>query len=100
MDYFGFSYHVTEVDSYTKKSIVNFTNAKDLPILVLRDKQKKMQYNLTNTPAIISALESLRNSEYSKFDSIIGKYLPILMEKKLHYKLNPFKYHVTNSDLK
>lgn len=99
LDYFGFNYKLVEVDSYSKQTLSKFTLAKQLPILVLKDKETGAQLHLTNATAILSAMESLRNSEYDEYEDILNKYLPTLFGNKLHYAVNPFKYHVSNSDI-
>jgi microsomal prostaglandin-E synthase 2 len=103
LDYFGFSYHVTEVDSYSKEELTKFTRARQLPILVIEDKlsteRHKQRFHLTNATAILSALESVRNDKHINFNKILTQYLPILKENKLFSTSNPFKYHVSNSEL-
>jgi glutaredoxin len=103
LDYFGFSYHVTEVDSYSKEELTKFTRARQLPILVIEDKmssdRNKHRFNLTNATAILSALESVRNDKHINFNNILTQYLPILKENKLFSTSNPYKYNVSNSEL-
>lgn len=97
MDNFGFTYSVTEVDSYSKEELTKFTKARKLPILVLEDRISKKKWHLANATAILSALESLRNEKHVNFSQILEKYLPILRENGT---FNPNKYNVINSDLK
>lgn len=99
LDYFGFNYTLVEVDSYSKNALQKFTKARQLPILVLKDRNAKSQWHLTNATAILSAFESLRNVEPSQYEIILTKYLPTLIGNRLHYSINPFKYFVHNSDL-
>lgn len=100
LDYFGFSYYVTEVDSYSKEELTKFTKARQLPIVVFEDKASKNRWHLANATAILSAFESLRNSKYAEFNEVLDRYLPILKNKSINNTINPFKYHVSNSDLK
>lgn len=100
LDYFGFNYHLTEVDSYSKEELEKFTKARALPILVLEDKLNKKKWHLANATAILSALESVRNDKHINFSTLLNQYLPILKGNSVHNTINPFKYHVSNSDLK
>ncbi len=99
LDYFGYSYKQTEVDSFSKNEILSFTTNRTVPLLTFQNREYKQQrWNLTNTTAIISALESLRN-DHSDFH-ILNKYLPILDGNEVQHVHNPFKYHVRDSNLK
>jgi hypothetical protein len=104
LDYFGFSYKVTEVDSYSKEELTRFTKARLLPIVVLEDRTNKKRWHLANATAIYSALESVRNEKlHINFADILNQYLPVLKmgtSSSLNSTINPYKYHVTNSDLK
>lgn len=99
LDYFGFNYNLIEVDSYSKKTLSKFTLARELPIVVLKDKKTHSEWHLTNSTAILSALESLRNEKNHGHEDILVKYLPTLIGKRLHYTVSPFKYVVSNSDI-
>lgn len=103
LDYFGFNYHLTEVDSYSKEELLKFTRARQLPILVIEEnkfgKNGRSRFHLTNATAILSCLESLRNEKHVNFDRVISQYLPVLKGHTLHSTSNPFKYHVGYSDL-
>lgn len=99
MDYFGFSYSLTEVDSYSKQEITKFTKARTLPILVIEDKHIKKRWHLANATSILSALESARNDKPINFPQILDQYLPILKGNVVYNTFNPFKYHISNSDL-
>lgn len=96
-DKFGFTYSLTEVDSYSKEELTSFTKARKLPILVVQDRISKKKWHLTNATSILSALESIRNEKHINFNTTLEKYLPILKENGTS---NPNKYLVTNSDLK
>ncbi len=100
LDYFGFSYNLVEVDTTSKKSLKEFTNARQLPIVVLTDTNTNEEWHLTNATAILSALESLRCYDGQRISEIISKYLPVMDGKVTNYQKNPFKYYVHNSDLK
>jgi len=100
LDYFGFNYKLTEVDSYSKEEITSFTKARQLPIVVLVDRETGNRWHLANATAILSALESLRNSKHIEFSPILDQYLPILKGKVVKTTINPFKYNVKNSELK
>ncbi len=105
LDYFGFSYHLTEVDSYSKVELTKFTRARQLPILIVTDStikngSKTHRFHLTNATAILSALESVRNDKHINYNAILTQYLPILKDNFLNSTSNPFKYHVSNSELK
>jgi len=114
LKYFGIEYKLTEVDSNAKSESLSFTLNRSLPVLVFQHKQNKQQrWHLANATAILSALESLRNEintakrsglldEQSElnYSEILRKYLPILKGNELQATINPFKYHVSNSDLK
>lgn len=97
LDYFGFSYTITEVDSYTKEELTKFTKARKLPILVLEDVISRKKWHLANATAILSALESLRNEKHINFSKILDFYLPILRENGT---FSPNKYSTSNTDLK
>jgi hypothetical protein len=99
---------VTEVDTYSKAELTSFTRARQLPILVIEDKaavaaggtdRHKQRFNLTNATAILSALESVRNDKHINFNNILTQYLPVLQSKAKFSTSNPFKYHVSNSEL-
>ncbi len=60
LDYFGLGYDLVEVDSASKRSLKEFTNARQLPIVVLVDVATNEEWHLTNATAILSALESVR----------------------------------------
>lgn len=99
LEYFGFNFHLVEVDSYSKKTLSKFTLARELPILVLKDKESNSEWHLTNATATLSAMESLRCDTYENFDTILTKYLPTLVGDRLLYSVNPHKYYVGNSDI-
>ncbi|CAF0802438.1 unnamed protein product [Brachionus calyciflorus] len=96
LDYFGFSYTLTEVDSLTKQELTKFTRAKILPIIVIEDKINKNKWHLANATNILSALESIRNEKHYNFKKVLDDYLPVLKESGA---INPNKYNVHNSDL-
>ena len=102
------------MDPSAKGESLSFTLNRTLPVLVFQHKDNKQQrWHLANATAILSALESLRNEinvakksglldEKSElnYSEILRKYLPILKGNEVQATINPFKYHVTNSDLK
>lgn len=112
LDYFGISYKLTEVDSFSKNDSLSFTMNRVLPVLVFQHKDNKQQrWHLANATAILSALESLRNeviltsdlldeNTELNYSDILNKYLPVLKGNEVQAIINPFKYHVSNSDLK
>ncbi len=100
LDYFGFNYYLTEVDSYSKHEIIKFTKARTLPIVVIQDKKNKKRWHLANSTAVISALESLRNDKRDNYVNILNLYLPVLKGNSINNAHNPYKYHVNNSNLK
>jgi hypothetical protein len=100
LDHFGFSYYVTEVDSYDKAQLTKFTKARALPILVLEDKLSKNVWHLANATTILSALESLKAEKLVNFANVLNLHLPTLKGSAAQLAKNPHKYHVTNSNLK
>jgi len=87
LDYFGLGYDLVEVDSASKRSLKEFTNARQLPIV--------------DATAILSALESVRcGNGKEKWGEMLTQYLPVLDGKVSNCQKNPFKYYVHNSDLK
>jgi len=86
----------------SKNDILSFTLYRSIPLITFQSRDNKQdRWNLTNTTAIISALESLRNSNNND-EIILNKYLPILKSDEMQHLnlLNPFRYHVSQSDLK
>lgn len=82
LDYFGYEYKVTEVDSLAKNDQLSFTVNRKLPVLVFQHREKKQRWHLANSTAIISALESIRNeASSSNYAEILNKYLPVLRGK-------------------
>lgn len=102
LDYFGFSYKLTEVDSYSKNEITKFKGARSLPIVVIKDKITKKKWHLTNSTVVLSALESLRNDKKDNRVNILNLYLSTFKGKSngttsTHVTSN--KYSVSGSDL-
>lgn len=101
LDYFGFSYTLTEVDAYEKAELSAFTKARMLPIVSIEDRVSKQRWNLVNASAIISALESLRNEQqHINYAAILDKFLPVMKQSSYNLAKHPNKYMVLNSDLK
>lgn len=101
LDYFGFSYTLTEVDAYEKAELTAFTKARMLPIVVIEDRVSKQRWHLVNATAIVSALESLRNEpQHINHVAVIEKFLPIMKQGNHNLAKHPHKYSVLNSELK
>ncbi len=91
------------MDPFSKSEIKSFEKNPHVPICVLEDKKTDRHWFLYDTPTIISALETLRNENYSEYNRLIPKYLPIVvhldeLSQDLRY---PNRYVVSEkSDLK
>ena len=101
LDYYGFTYRLTEVDSYDKAELAKFTKARTLPIVVLEDRVTRKRWHLVNATSVLSALESLRNEPlHINYETVLNRHLPVFRSasgtatSSHHQAAGVNKYHV------